>query len=220
MGEVTQFKDDLLTICGSFDGILLLADLELDKSAPRAFIDPQQFLTVLKAAKPRVVYLSLAEFDPDAEIEDALGLDSDQMKNEHISEDPKLKTLRKRWEKYRNELSMCIGHFFVDGVAHTSLVEEQWSLEFSDTLSEAKQSVSEKVEDIRKHESRAANFPSWVDELAVQIADHPAFISVKASKEKRLYLAEVLFPDKEHYELYRIVDRATNIAWLRDQTKG
>ena len=53
---------------------------------------------------------------------------------------------------------------------------------------------------------------------ATQLADHVAFNAPKASKDKRTYLAETIFPDVRPYDLERIVDRATNIAWLRDAT--
>ena len=49
------------------------------------------------------------------------------------------------------------------------------------------------------------------------LASDPAFNFNRAGREKRTYLAEKLFPECDHSEIYRIVDEATNIDWIKQQ---
>ena len=49
---------------------------------------------------------------------------------------------------------------------------------------------------------------------AKTLCEHPKFNDGRPSREKRIYLAESLFPDLDRMLILRIVDEAANMLWM------
>ncbi len=49
---------------------------------------------------------------------------------------------------------------------------------------------------------------------AKTLCEHPKFNDGRPSREKRIYLAESLFPDLDRMLILRIVDEAANMHWM------
>jgi hypothetical protein len=83
--------------CGA---ILLDASLTYERSQiASAAITPSKFSELVKAIKPKIIYLQTVAFDADEFIKDTLEIDEDE-----IIDSPAVRKLASKWKKYDGEL--------------------------------------------------------------------------------------------------------------------
>jgi len=187
-----------------------------DSRAPQVTLAPEEFCGLIAALKPKAIYWEDVQFDAEEEARGRLSIELDGSDEPGIADHPALVDLLRVWRKRHGKTSLLVTCFLSEGVIHTCAVKEDWCEDFEVALEEVYLAMAEILDASRQAERRKVD-PA-VHERAAQLAGHAAFNAPKASKEKRTYLAETLFPDLTPNELWRVVDRATSIAWLRDAT--
>lgn len=196
--------------------VAALPAIASNSGPPQVTLAPKEFCDLIAALKPKVIYREDGQFDAEEEARDRLSIELDGSDDTGIADHPSLVGLLRTWSKRHGKTSLQVACFLAEGVIHTCAVKEDWYENFEAALEEVYLDMASILEASRQMERREVD-PA-IHERAVRLAEHAAFNAPKASKEKRTYLAETLFPDLAPNVLWRVVDRATSIAWLRDAT--
>lgn len=177
-------------------------------------LNQESFVGLLAHSKPTAVYLFTDEFDPQGNLEAWWDIDDDNEDDVALMRDARVKQFIRKMG-HAGEVGSLMSSFVVDGVLHTYFAEADWFSELEQQADELKAQVfgdRERKEDETDKEEKAL-----VREYAKTLCEHPKFTEGRPSKEKRTYLAESLFADLDSYLVYRIVDEATNMAWLNSK---
>ena len=195
-----------------------LPELSDRSGTPRADIDVDDSLIIIRHVRPRLIYLIESNFDLDTEISDLLDESDDE--NELHSSGPNVRSaapatfekLVKRWRKYDGQKNLVIVAYMADGVLHNSGVWPLWRDEFDSELQsaeeEAREALSDELNRINERDSKE------ICKKAVILSDHPAFNFGRPSFEKRLFLAGQFFQKLASQELQAITNHAEKLDWL------
>lgn len=240
--EIPKFLDDLNQACSKIESNLIAAEIsEAEGGAPFVVVlSTDEFIKVADLLRPKVIYYETMDFDAkiallskaridyeelfdeaEAENEEAPGSSEDHLPQnrrdvglyaaEKFVSDRKTKQFLKKWESKNGTAFDVHVMFFANGVFHELKLTEQWFEKFDD----------ERDELLQQHKAIYADTNSAIEvrldkateEMAKRLSVHPLFTSKGATKEKREYLAQQLFPEKR-YGLYpQLVARAASILW-------
>ncbi|WP_374576437.1 hypothetical protein [Phenylobacterium sp.] len=185
-------------------GGTLVASLELD-----------EFIAVIKATSPRIVYFFETSFDVDGAIEAAIDLEEDTLEASLSELSPELKALRQRMRRRNGEIDMIAAAVMADGVLHSVTVTAPWAEEFEEQLDALAAEAREAFEEVRENAERETRFR--LEKLAETLSQHVAFPAAR-SFERRCDLAEKLFPTLNDHELAEVTKLADKLAWLAKNT--
>ncbi|VVE56326.1 hypothetical protein PCA20602_05093 [Pandoraea capi] len=174
-------------------------------------LDFQAFVTLLVHSKPTAMYLVAVTFAPQEDLESWWDIDEDDEDDNALMLDAEVKQFIREMG-HVGEIGSLMASFVVDGVLHTLYADAVWYTELKKQAEELKSHVYVALE--RKDDEENKKMKALVREHAKALCEHPKFTEGRPSKEKRTYLAESLFPDLETYLIYRVVDEASNMAWL------
>jgi hypothetical protein len=192
-------------------------DISERNTAPRVNLDVDAAISVIRHARPRLVYLAETAFEFDSEIAEVIETacdeeDESEEENSQFIEHPMLAKLTKKWRKYDGKQCMTIAAFVVDSVLHICVSQPAWRNELDSDLESFEEEVRVALIAERnlldKHDSKE------VREKATLLAAHPSFNAGRTSFEKRAFLAENLFPDIEPQKVQDVTRRAEALDWL------
>jgi hypothetical protein len=186
----------------------------------RVGINATTALTLVKNVRPRLIYLSEVQFDPDSQISEALSQfeesDSKDLNSQEQNPQPldkRLISLKSHWREHQDQLCGIVLAFMIDGVMHMCVNSTSWSDEFDKALDDV---VTEIVEEsAAKKTLLDERDDAVIRENAKILAAHHAFNSGRPSFAKRVFLAEKLFPGVNEDVLDRITERAEKLDWLK-----
>jgi hypothetical protein len=189
-------------------------DVPENAGAFQAPLDLDELVAAVRHIKPRLVYLSEGSFELESETEELAtdGDDAGDDEDERASSREAIEKLRKKWSKRNGEPCVVVAAIVADGVLLTAISRPAWRDVF-DAEFEAirEESSSSEYDDGFALSDRDR---AEVREKAVVLAGHPSFNSGRTSFDKRVFLAETLFPDTKPKVLQAITRRAENIDWL------
>jgi len=191
--------------------------LQLDRarSVIVADIASDEALKLIAKIEPRIIYLSEVRFTAGDKIEGALDELSKRIDDEEVQSfrsDERLISLENRWRRYDGQLIAVFLAFMADGILHASVTTADWSDEFDGALERIVADLRQEAED---EEFNLDNTDSEeICEKAEVLAAHKSFCTGRTSFDKRVFLAENLFPNLEPSTLHRITKRAENLDWL------
>ncbi|WP_244786024.1 hypothetical protein [Cupriavidus pauculus] len=174
-------------------------------------LDFEAFLKLLVHSKPTAMYLLAVTFDPQEDLESWWDIDEDDEDDKALMRDAKVKRFIHNMG-HAGEIGSLMASFIVDGVLHTLYADAEWYTEIEKQAEELKSQLYVARE--RREDEEDKKMKALVREHAKTLCEHPKFAEGRPSKEKRTYLAESLFPSLETYLIYRVVDEASNMAWL------
>lgn len=172
-----------------------------------------EMLRILAVARPRFVYLHEQWFDFKQELSD-ISVDLNTHDGDRVDISP-LSALNSYGKRHDGELCLAYVAFVADSLLHLCFVEAEWFTSFQVEASE----LVDRLKIVSRENQKNADFKVALDikAKAATLADHAAFNLNRAGREKRIYLAEQLFPECDYSTISRIVDEATNIDWLKKQ---
>lgn len=214
MSQVTLDEQREQIVAAAEKGNTLVVPSAVKITAATAYtvsLDFQSFVNLLAHSKPTALYLIAVKFDPKEDLESWWEIDEDDEDDKALMRDPKVKQFIRKMG-HAGEIGSLLASFIVDGVLHTLYDDAEWYTELEKQAEELKSQVYVACE--RKEDEEDKKMKAIVREHAKKLVEHPKFTEGRPSKEKRTYLAESLFADLDTYLVYRIVDEASNMAWL------
>lgn len=214
MSQITLDEQCAQIVAAAESGNTLVMQTMVKISAATAYtvsLDFQSFVKLLVHSKPTALYLLAVAFDPQGDLESWWEIDEDDEDDKALMLDAKVKQFIRKMG-HAGEIGSLMASFIVDGVLHTLYDDAEWYTELEKQAEELKSQVYVARE--RKEDEEDKKEKAVIREHAKMLCAHPKFTEGRPSKEKRTYLAESLFPDLETYLVYRIVDEASNMAWL------
>lgn len=214
MSQITLDEQRAQIVAAAADGNTLVIPTIVKIPAATAYtvsLDFQSFVKLLAHSKPTALYLLAVVFDPQGDLESWWEIDEDDEDDKALMRNAKVKQFICKMG-HAGEIGSLMASFIVDGVLHTFYDDAEWYTELEKQAEELKSQVDvarERKEDEEDKEEKAV-----IREHAKTLCEHPKFTEGRPSKEKRTYLAESLFPDLETYLIYRVVNEASNMAWL------
>ena len=215
-GDFVTFVERIKAVAGDVNALILDAYLEIsDKAgAPQVALDLDEFVSVIRHTKPRLICLIESVFELESEIaeliETAEGNEDDDDRADANS--VALRSIVRKWNKYEGKPCLVLAATLADGIILTSVLSPPWREEFDAELEAVEQLISENHEEERLALNKRDS--AEVREKAAILADHPSFNAGRTSFEKRAFLAEQLFPNLDPELLQAITRRAENIDWL------
>ncbi|RKF34461.1 hypothetical protein [Paraburkholderia fungorum] len=214
MSQVTLDEQRAQIVTAAEKGNTLVVPTVVKIAAAAAYsvsLDFQAFVNLLAHSKPTAMYLLAVTFDPQEDLESWWDIDEDDEDDKALMRDTKVKQFIHKMG-HVGEIGSLMASFIVDGVLHTLYADAEWYTELAKQAEELKSQVYVARE--CKEDEEDKKMKALVREHAKVLCEHPKFTEGRPSKEKRTYLAESLFPDLETYLIYRVVDEASNMAWL------
>lgn len=179
-----------------------------------------EYLDVAEQVRVTILYLQSDKFD------------LEQENNKNASEDNNVDRRRRRilfspsdaetpwlvqrlmestegWRQYNQSISNLECLWFKDGVGHRFAMKAPWYVAYEDAVGRAQEEAYE-VE-VENRQIRTTEEATKTFELARQLALHERFPDA-ANHEKRMFMAEQLFPDMAEFKR-RIVEIAELIYW-------
>jgi hypothetical protein len=194
-----------------YDCLITNAVLLTDESVGhRVQLSLDEFITLLRHCRPRVVYLFADKFDSRDSLLAYLEIDEDD--DPEFAESPRVMALVKHHAHRNGELASCLASFMFDGILHTVFEQTVWLDEFEMRADELEILLAD--ERRQKNERDLKRYVQTTREHAKMLCENPKFTDGRPSREKRTYLARSLFPDLSSQEIHALVDEATNMDWL------
>jgi len=179
-------------------------------SVPLIRLGQEDAARLLGVARPKAVYMIEVPFDPEEAINDA----AESLAELGIEKLPaSLKAAHRRVADRAGEICTTLAAFMVDGVMHTAIASADWHDAFDEAVDETLDAARAEAETQGRAGAKTAN--AEIAAKAAILAAHPSFNFSRVSFEKRLTLAEALFPEWEEPELREITRVAENLFWLR-----
>jgi hypothetical protein len=206
--EIGNIIEQIAAAAHDCGAILLDASLTYEQSQiASAAITPSKFLDLVKAIKPKIIYLQTVAFDADEFIKDTLEIDEDE-----ILDNPAARKLASKWKKYDGELCTLVVEFIYDNVVHFSSKQLNWLDEFNEHVD----SLGDEIEARRnsKEKAHASETKGRLSEKARKLIADPRFSTGVVGTAKRTVLAEALFPELDELEIQSVVELAQNEHWL------
>ena len=206
--EIGNIIEQITAAAQDCGAILLDASLTYEQSwIASAAITPSKFSELVKAVKPKIIYLQTVAFDADEFIKDTLEIDEYE-----IFDNPAVRKLASKWKKYDGELCTLVVEFIYDNVVHFSTEQLNWLEEFSKHVG----SLGEEIEARKNSEEKAhaSKTKGRLSEKARKLIADPRFSAGVVGTAKRTVLAENLFPELDEIEIQSVVELAQNEHWL------
>lgn len=213
--DFEKFAESVKAVAAEVGALVVTAYLEIaDKSGvPQAVLDLNELIAVARHIEPKVLYFIERDFEFESEIgdlKDSLGID-DELSDRHGDMEA-LEKLRKKWRKHDGKRCLAYAAFMADGAVVTSMSRPTWRDEFwaeVESLEEgARNALDEERSEFRRRDS------ADVREKVAILVNHASFNAGRTSFDKRVFLAEQLFPDLDPDQLQAITRRAENLDWL------
>jgi hypothetical protein len=240
--EISAFLADLKRTCAHFGARLLEAEIsEANGGAPfvTVFVE-KTFLKIIELMAPRFVYFMTFEFDAKANLLHKARIDYEEIFDEpeetdeeeggdtdintlqdraqakayaadQFLKDKKTRQFLKKWNHKNGVPFDMHAMFFSDGVYHEIKIMENWLIEYETERDAVLEQY--KAFDTAARGVVERRLDQQSEQMAKQLAGHPLFMSKGATKEKREYLAQQLFPDQGYGVYARLVSRASSIIW-------
>jgi len=191
----------------------------------RVNLDIDSFLVLLKSCKPRIIYAFSNPFDAreglttellaeDVDEDEEADHDGGDAQNQ-LSADPRVKALLKEFVRHDGKVESIFATVVVEGILHSVYEQAPWASAFDNAVSELKTVIE--AERASKEDAEDNAVSEHIREHAKTLCAHPKFVNGRPSKEKRLYLAESLFPHLSEMEIYSVVSEAANMQWLASE---
>lgn len=183
-------------------------------------LDPDDALRAIQHLRPRIVYMLESQLNLESAALQSLEDLQDEADERGPLAEPVLMAgfseLKRKWQSHEGDTSSIIVEFVADGILHTTIALASWRDEFDANLEAILEGVREQSaqameadRDVCKHR---------VQKNAATLIAHPSFSAGRPSFEKRLFLAETLFPDLDAQELQEVTSHAEKLAWLSKPT--
>jgi hypothetical protein len=180
-----------------------------DGSVPMVVLNSEDAVRVISAHAPRIIYLVEQVFDLAGELEAA----RDELDDIGVERSlDHLKATQRRFASHDGQIGATIASFMIDGVLHTAVSTATWHDEFGDAVEAILEGAREGASagQIAKNSEKA----KAIESKAFVLVKHPSFNHGRVSFDKRMALAETLFPDCDPHTLSEITRRAENLFWL------
>jgi hypothetical protein len=242
--EIPIFLDNLGNFCSRLEIHLIAAEIsEARGGAPFvATVTHDVFLSLIELLVPKTIYYETVNFDAKIALLSKARIDYEELfdnseskgdEEESLSDDrapqdrrqvglfaaerfindKRTKQFLKRWDSKGGSAFDLHVMFFANGVFHEAKLMEQWFVDFEDERDELLERY--KAIYVEANDAVEVRLDKETEKMAKQLAEHPLFTSKGATKEKREYLAQQLFPE-QRYGLYsRLVSRASSILWYQ-----
>ncbi len=211
-----------------------------DSDAYVVELDKDQFQAGISALKPGALYIQLETFsakqmflaglklkvdDMEPELAEHLSEENDDEDDridikptlaEHFAESKEAKAFVKKWSPRDNQHYGLNAFYVYETVIHHLSLQTEWAGSFWIGLHELAEALKVKrAEEVTAKRSEAhAKDSAELEEHARTLIANPLFNAPKTTKEKRLFLAERLFPDYESWYCQKIVAHAMNLLWF------
>lgn len=197
----------------------LLQSEKMD-DALKAILSQSDFLAAISALKPKLIYLTEKPFDFEERLRSALIEEFEIDDPESVDLDPivekkECRSLQKKWATRKNEIYEYVAFFQGDGVLHIATATAEWDTDFVSDFSGIAESLREQVQT----EGDADNLreASAIRDMAKALIEHPKYKAPKATKDRKQFLAEELFPDLDEETLSDVLLLAENLDWFAAQ---
>lgn len=194
--------------------------LEYSDDATQVVLSEEDFLRIMAAFPPKLVYVKVYPLAAQASMLNALGLES----ADGIPEALKTEVMRfmSQWIRYDGKALAGVACFVIEGVLHSFHEQVGWYAEFDEHLEALRTRAAELLAEGHKQERIAARKEASkeVKAYADKLRAHPAFSYSRPSWEKRRYLAGELFSNLEDSLLGAIVEEATNKAHIEESLRN
>lgn len=178
-------------------------------SIPMVRLEQEDAARLIAAARPKAVYLVEVAFDSNEAMSDS----EEGLAELGVEKLPaELKAAHRRAAGHAGENCTTLAAFMVDGVMHTTIASADWHDEFEGAVDEALNGARSEREANGRAEAKAVS--AEIAAKAAILAAHPSFNFSRVSFEKRLTLAEALFPECEEDQLREVTRVAENLFWL------
>lgn len=211
MNEAERLARNLRDAAAATDAHVVPAPLDTgDRLAiPSVSLSADEFVALVHAIRPPIIYLFEIMLDVNQEVEIALD-------EAAIEEDGKAaKAVRRAAERmsvHEGEIARVYAEVVTGGVHHLAYEAADWISSFETEAEAIAASEAEKDATRDRHASAAASVHARG--LAGQLVADPAFNSGRVSFAKRRFLASELFPEAEVRLLDTVVELAENMHWL------
>ena len=180
-----------------------------ETATPSAILSTVEFLALLQAVSPAVVYLS--EWPLNIAEEVATALDEAQIHPDETAA-AEVRKAADKLKEHEGALVRVFAETLIGGVHHVTYVESGWISSFEETVEGiASQHAEEQTDQLRKERLES---DSRIRILAEKLVAHPAFHHGRISFAKRRFLASELFSDEDDSVLDATVELAELISWL------
>lgn len=176
---------------------------------PEAALTLEEAQVVIEAVRPAIVYLTVQNF----ELADELGDARERLATLGVTNDPPaLRAAATKMKRHEGRICRALARFVVGSILHSVYGSAAWYDDFEtaveDIISQASESAG--------HERRAVDSATAarVEAMAVELSNHSSFNHGRVSFEKRLVLAEAVFPDDDPDARFDATRRAENLFWL------
>jgi hypothetical protein len=181
----------------------------------RVSMDIEPFLALLAHTRPSVLYVFADKFDARQVLEAWWEIDEDDAEDRALIAEPRVRQMTGQVSHFEGQIGTILASFFVGNVLHSCFEQTDWLTEFE---READALQTQLAEDRRRRENGDfAREEAESRRYAKSLCEHPKFNEGRPSREKRIYLAESLFPDLERGAILRIVEEAANMHWLNSK---
>lgn len=176
-------------------------------------LEPSDAIKAIQHLTPKVVCIYRSEFDLELELSNAVEevLEEDGAGGQEPDPAPIRKALKK-WQSRNGETSSVIACFIVDGVFYSSISTPDWQDEFDEHKTESIDAARRALSD--DAQSRETNTRAEIRERGAALAAHASFNAGRPSFDKRLFLAEQLFPDLDDQQLHEVTSYAEKQDWF------
>lgn len=195
--------------CGSLIASAVL--LSKDNSDYQVQLPLEEFISVFRHCRPRMLYVVADQFEARAALVAYLEIDEED--EEEFFGRPEARAMIKRVVHRDGELASLLASFVFDGVLHSVFEQTKWLDEFESRADELDTLLANEGHQQEEHVIKIT--AAKISEQAKALCAHVKFNDGRPSKEKRIYLARFLFPDLDRRELHDLVEEATNMDWLK-----
>lgn len=176
---------------------------------PEAALTLEEAQEVIGAVRPSIIYLTVQNFETADELGDArerlatLGVTSDP---------PALRATMTKIKLREGQMCRALARFVVGPVLHSLYGSAAWYDDFETAIDDVISQAGESAGQERRIVDSAT--AARVEAMAVELSNHPSFNHGRVSFEKRLVLAEAVFPDDGPDARFDATRRAENLFWL------
>ncbi|MFM0002046.1 hypothetical protein PQR57_13540 [Paraburkholderia dipogonis] len=181
----------------------------------RISMELEPFVALLKHCRPPVLYVFADKFDARQTFEAWWEIDGEDAEDAALMAEPRVRQMIRQASRFESQIGTVLASFFVGNVLHSCFEQADWLTRFEE---EAEELEAQLVEERRRRENGdLAREDTERRTYAKTLCEHPTFNEGRPSREKRIYLAESLFPDLDRMMILRIVDEAANMHWMNSK---
>lgn len=176
---------------------------------PEAVLTLDEAQEVIGAVRPAIIYLTMQNFESADELGDArerlatLGVTSDP---------PALRAALTKIKQREGQMCRALARFVVGPVLHSVYGSAAWYDDFETAIEDVISQAGESAGQERRIVDSAT--AARVEAMAMELSNHPSFNHGRVSFEKRLVLAEAVFPDDDSDARFDATRRAEALFWL------